>query len=226
MGTPIFQRSRLEIPLEGVTEQESFADSGLASRAPLQPQVEQNVLVVNASTDMAQEITKQLMLEMPGCSLMYAPSVELAKWILHRRKIHLVVSSALLPDGSIMRLQETLPELENPPAVVVVGDLDLRSAEMFQGEGYDLLLTRRLGRVDEGAVHQPEERIAELGADLRNDLNNPLQEIVAMVFVAQASNGTPEVASHALHAIDRAAKNMANVVSRLEDKIRSAVASA
>ena len=68
------------------------------------------------------------------------------------------------------------------------------------------------------------ETISSLGADLRNDLNNPLQEIVAMLFVAKAggpvANGPT---AQALDAIDRAAKNMASVVKTLEDKIRRAV---
>ena len=61
-----------------------------------------------------------------------------------------------------------------------------------------------------------------LGADIRNDLNNPLQEIVAMVFVAKAS-GQSETADKALEAISNAAQNMAVVVSTLEDKIRGIV---
>lgn len=61
-------------------------------------------------------------------------------------------------------------------------------------------------------------RIRALGADLRNDLNNPLQEIVAMVFVAQATGGLAQPTNQALEAIDRAAKNMATVVSKLEEE--------
>jgi signal transduction histidine kinase len=58
---------------------------------------------------------------------------------------------------------------------------------------------------------------------LRNDLNNPLQEIVAMAFVATSSEGLSPVAEEALSAIQRAATNMATVVNSLEDKIRSVV---
>jgi signal transduction histidine kinase len=65
--------------------------------------------------------------------------------------------------------------------------------------------------------------ISELGADLRNDLNNPLQEIVAMAFVAHASAGLSPVAEQALSAIQRAAGSMEAVVKNIEDKIRGVV---
>jgi signal transduction histidine kinase len=71
----------------------------------------------------------------------------------------------------------------------------------------------------------PLSRISELGADIRNDLNNPLQEIVAMAFVAHSSQGLSPSAEQALSAIQRAASNMATVVNKIEEKIRSAVVS-
>jgi len=66
-------------------------------------------------------------------------------------------------------------------------------------------------------------QISSLGADIRNDLNNPLQEIVAMAFVATSSDGLSPIAEEALSAIQRAATNMSSVVNSLEDKIRSVV---
>jgi hypothetical protein len=44
-----------------------------------------------------------------------------------------------------------------------------------------------------------------------------------MAFVAQTSDGLSPVAEQALEAIERAAENMAAVVSGLEDKIRVVV---
>ena len=65
------------------------------------------------------------------------------------------------------------------------------------------------------------EAVRNLGADLRNDLNNRLQEIVAMVFVAQASKSSPTTNDEVLAAIDRAAKNLASVVQSIESKIQN-----
>jgi signal transduction histidine kinase len=62
--------------------------------------------------------------------------------------------------------------------------------------------------------------LSELGADIRNDLNNPLQEIVAMAFVAQAAGELSPVAEQALDAIENAAMNLSQVVNALEGKIR------
>ena len=212
----------------------------LESVTPLQREkplpADVNVLVINDSHAMAKEITMQLTLALPGCSITYAPTIELAKWILSRRKISLVVSSPVLPDGGIARLRDSLQKLNSPPDVVVVGDLALRSAELFKESSYEFAAVRRMGgRADlpapisknrptaaasnQAAPPPVDTKIRALGADIRNDLNNPLQEIVAMVFVAQAAGALAEPTSHALEAIDKAAKNMAQVVSKLEDKI-------
>ena len=197
------------------------------------PTEECTVLVVNASHHMAKEITMELALQIPGCSIMYSPSIEIAKLMLSRRRINLVVSSPILPDGSVEKLRGALENLENAPDVVVVGAVSARSAELFTEGSYEFNSMRRLGpnqEVTEPIIHrrgQPpiDRTIKDLGADIRNDLNNPLQEIVAMVFVAQAGHTVSPATEQALQAIDKAAKNMASVVNRLEDKIRDAVVS-
>ena len=208
-----------------------------AARAPvlcLQPDDEYKVLVVNSSQEMAKEITLQLTLRLPGCSIMYAPSIELAKWILARRKIDLVVSSPMLPDGGINKLNDSLEKSKSPPDLVIVGTPTASSPTILGKSRYEFAAFRRLGEV------RPKPRlpaepikaltravvdrsIEELGANLRNDLNNPLQEIVAMVFVAKVGGQSPEQTQQALSAIDKAACNMAKVVKNLEDKIRKAV---
>lgn len=192
------------------------------------PSEECTVLVVNASHQMAKEITMELALQIPGCSIMYSPSIEIAKLMLSRRRINLVVSSPILPDGSVEKLRGVLEKLENAPDVVVVGAVSARSAELFTEGSYEFNSMLRLGRETGPIINrrgQPpiDRTIKDLGADLRNDLNNPLQEIVAMVFVAQAGHTVSPSTEQALKAIDKAAKNMAQVVNRLEDKIRDAV---
>ena len=112
--------------------------------------------------------------------------------------------------------------MEHPPDVVVVGDLTARSAETFGSLGYRLSATHRLGTQAQDSS-QVQRAIRSLGADLRNDLNNPLQEIVAMVFVAQAGGEAAATTRQALAAIDGAAKNLAKVVGGLEEKIRDSL---
>lgn len=185
------------------------------------------VLVINASHEMAKEITLQLTLGIPTCSIMYAPSIHIARWILARRHIDLVVSSPILPDGPIGRLRDSLEKMASPPNVVVVGNMNATSAELFGKGGYEFSSVRRLGElsVEEPVTPKQEalpfdNKVKSLGADLRNDLNNPLQEIVAMVFVAQAGAPSEAGTSQALNAIEKAAKNMAKIVSGLEDRIK------
>lgn len=192
-----------------------------------------SVLVVNSSQEMAKEITLQLTLKLPGCSIMYAPSIELARWIVQRKEIDLIVSCPLLPDGSISSLQADLARMEHAPSVIVVGDIATQHVDQLQKAGYQFARVRRLAQSVEKILPSPprsskqipllEETIQTLGADIRNDLNNPLQEIVAMVFVAQAGHEAAPATGKALEAIDSAAKNMAKVVNQLEEKIRQAV---
>jgi hypothetical protein len=201
------------------------------------------VLVVNSSQDMAKEITMQLTLAMPECSIMYAPTLELAAWILKRRPIQLVVSSPVLPDGSVSRLSPLLSQLEESPDVVVFGNMNLSSAEEFGRSGYEFaamkplrsketdprqqripVVRKKMSSATHTADYNDSTTINALGADIRNDLNNPLQEIVAMVFVAQATQEAAPATQQALAAIDKAANNMAEYVRGLEDRIRDAVA--
>lgn len=200
--------------------------------APAMPSQESaSVLVINSSHDMAKEITLQLTLDIPGCSIMYAPSLHIARWILARRSIDLVVSSPILPDGPISRLRDSLEKMPSPPSVVVVGNMRAANAELFGKGGYEFSSLRRLGEIRSPEPHQSKQeplpftnRVKSLGADLRNDLNNPLQEIVAMVFVAsQAASGGESVTGQALNAIEKAAKNMAKIVSGLEARIKDSL---
>jgi len=188
------------------------------------------VLVVNASQEMAKEITLQLTLSLPGCSIMYAPTISLARWIIARRQLDLVISSPILPDGSITLLQGVLHKSKSPPNVMVVGTANESSPKLLGSSSYKMAAFRRLGSTEYSKPsafmlprRQVEESIKTLSADLRNDLNNPLQEIVAMVFVAKANGCLSASMQLALTAIDNAARNMAQVVKGLEDKIRQAV---
>lgn len=181
------------------------------------------VLVINASQSMAHEITLELSRTLPGSTILFAPTLSLALWILKRRKINLILSSAILPDGALATLHQFIELMSPPPELVVISDLHSTRAELGSHPGYRFVELRRVStrQGDDSQVMQ--SRISELGANLRNDLNNPLQEIVAMAFVAHTSQGISPMAEEALSAIQRAAGNMADVVNRLEDKIRVVV---
>jgi signal transduction histidine kinase len=184
------------------------------------------VLVINASQNMAHEITVQLSSTLPGSTILFAPTLSLALWILKRRHIDLILSSASLPDGALSTLHEFIELMSPPPELVIISNLHSSRAEFASHPGYRFVELRRLSARNNGSV--PEQagiakKISDLGADIRNDLNNPLQEIVAMAFVAHSSQGLSPAAEEALSAIQRAAGNMASVVNMLEDKIRGVV---
>lgn len=196
------------------------------------------VLVINSSQDMAKEMTFQLSVEIPGCSLMYAPTLQLASCILKKREVDLIVSDPILPDGNVTSLNETLLSMETPPDLMVVGGLSMKGASELNASGYRFGGVRHkalkrsnttlVSAIEKSSVPEDDSmRLAQaikgLGADIRNDLNNPLQEIVAMLFVARANTEPSPGADLALTAIEKAAQNMAGIVRGLEDKIRSTV---
>lgn len=200
--------------------------SGDSAVTPTPIQAGATVLVINASQDTAQEITLELSRTLPGCSILFAPTLQLALWILKRRSIDIILSSAVLPDGHLGKLHESLELMTPPPELVIISDLTTTRAELGSHPGYRFVELRRVQSHTPYAaktVPSPNTQISSLGADLRNDLNNPLQEIVAMAFVATSSDGLSPIAEEALSAIQRAASNMSTVVNSLEDKIRSVV---
>ena len=190
------------------------------------------VLVINASQGLAQEITVELSRTLPGATILFAPTLHLALWILKRRSIDIILSSSVLPDGPLGKLHEFLELMSPPPELVIISDLTTTRSEMGSHPGYRFVELRRVSIRQQQQQLPPNippspaaplSRISELGADIRNDLNNPLQEIVAMAFVAHSSQGLSPSAEQALSAIQRAATNMATVVNKIEEKIRSAV---
>ncbi|WKZ57593.1 MAG: hypothetical protein QY326_02710 [Bdellovibrionota bacterium] len=228
------RRTTLTITLTDSTAQERHKvnDKSRQKRSELLNCSEAAVLVLNASREMATQMTMEITARLPGCSIMYAPSIALAKLIVARRRIDLVVSSPVLPDGGVQRLREALDTLPNPPDLVVVGDRASVLPLVGNPSRYQLAATRPLAAPSnpkqqlldfERRGHPFQETIKSLGADLRNDLNNPLQAIVAMVFVAKAASGASSTTLEALEAIDDAAKNMARVVKGIEGKILGAI---
>jgi len=221
--TPISETRIANPPNSSVNDEQRDNQS---TRAKVQTGA--NVLVINASQDTAREITLELSRTLPGCSILFAPTLQLALWILKRRTIDIILSSATLPDGHLSKLHESLEVMSPPPELVILSDLTTTRADLGSHPGYRFVELRRVQSSKPYAVASKENgatQISSLGADLRNDLNNPLQEIVAMAFVATSSTGLSPVAEEALSAIQRAAANMSTVVNSLEDKIRSVVES-
>ncbi len=189
------------------------------------------VLVINSSQERAKEFTMQLSISLPGSGMIYAPTVELAKWVLSRRRIDLIVADEILPDGNISRLEASLEKLSYRPHLVVVGTSttprDLLKNYEFK-KASPLSPRRKLQRpADDGRSQHAnttlDTTLCHLGNDIRNDLNNPLQAIVAMLFVAQSNKHSTDLTDQALAAIENAAGRMTEVVNGLEGKIRAAL---
>lgn len=231
-AVPAFTRKNIVLN-NGLSEHNS--DSLLPSKHNAPDVAECNVLVINADHEMAKELTLQLSIQIPGCSIVFAPTLALAKLMLRRRKIDFIVSSAILPDGSLRDLEQIICKIEQRPNVLVFGAMNMGQTDSFRDANYEIAGFRRFEQADPRQANLPlgpqnksadklQKHISTLGADIRNDLNNPLQEIVAMVFVAQAASADPDPnIQQALTAIDNAAKNMSEYVNELEGKIRDVV---
>lgn len=189
--------------------------------------LDSNVLVVNSSFAMAKEITLAITLKMPLCSIMYAPGLEVAGWLLKRRKIDVVVASPMLPDGGIEKLLPICEMLDPPPDVVIVGKAEAEQIPKLAkfGNTHDSKQYFKGGfkKVHTELLAQKDDNVKRLGADIRNDINNPLQEIVAMIYVAKAGRELSPVTVEALEAIDRAAQGIATTVKGIEDRLRTSL---
>jgi hypothetical protein len=180
-----------------------------------------NVLVINASAAMAKEITLAITTKMPLCSIMYAPGVDVAAWLLKKRKIDVVVSSPMLPDGGVEKLVPVCASLSPSPDLVIVGEPEPEQIKILSSFGRVHDAHGYFSPNNSGGQGAPlEDPFKKLGADLRNDLNNPLQEIVAMVYVAKAGDQISPITVQALEAIDKATKGLAETVQGLEDRLR------
>lgn len=187
---------------------------------PADPDLE--ILVLNADALFARRITQQLYSVMPDAKILYAPSIAIAEWLIKKRKFGLIISQTLLPDGSVSRLRKTLEEISHTPDVIVVGEEEFRGRGDFL-KSYSLKRTGVLLEDNPLSPAKTSLNIQKLGADIRNDLNNPLQEIVAMAFVARAEGTLSSLTDEALTAIEAAAHSMSTVVNGLEGKIKSVV---
>lgn len=175
------------------------------------------ILILNGSAEMAKLVTSELLKSVPGAKLLYAPSIAIAEWLITTRRFHLIISDAILPDGNISRLNRSLSTLENLPDLIVVGEKNFKGKQILLDKTYSLQ------KISDMQSEVKQSKVAELGADLRNDLNNPLQQIVAMAFVARSAQGASELTNEALGAIESAAQSMAGVVWGIEEKLLKAL---
>lgn len=202
---------------------------------------------------MAGHISERLRTTLPNHQILYSPSLKLADWMLKRKKIDLIISSEVLPDGGIDSLQEIIRRYTHKPDLVVVGKGLPRSIYSLKKAGYDLVSCKRVvaeNPIKHEILSTPKDSLQEkqsaqeradlsqktligrgalatkittLGADLRNDLNNPLQEIVTLAFAVKQSSSEDQVTQQAIEAIEEAAKQMAGTVQKIEDRVKSVV---
>ncbi len=171
------------------------------------------ILIINSSEEIAACMTEELEREFGLSTILYAPTLTLARWLLKKRRFDLVVTSPMLPDGSVASLRSSLHSFDNPPDLLVVGEHEKYTRDILKNSVYQLRASKSMQQ------QSRDQSIKSLGADLRNDFNNPLQEIVAMVFVAKVTDCLPAQSIQALNAIERAAKNMSDLVWKIEEKI-------
>ncbi len=183
------------------------------------------VLVVNASHTMAETVTLELTETIPDCTILFAPTVQIALWIVGKRQIDVIISSATLPDGTASQIHSSLSNVSSPPELLILSELSTTRDVISAHPGYRFIELRRVTQRSSVGMPVPRNKnaLALLGADIRNDLNNPLQEIVAMAFVATSSSELSSTAEEALSAIQRAATSMASIIDSLEDKIKHVV---
>jgi hypothetical protein len=241
-GNPGFYRRR--ILLKG--EEEGYSSQSTINTHKFPAQEKPTVLVINSSNQMASTITKQLTIGLPECVILYSPSLALASWMLKRRKISLIIASQILPDGGTDKLKAIVQELESPPDIIIVGRHLGQTVSRLSCVGYKITSHKKLisnkGYEDDkkAAQNSPaindkpnksadndsltlKAKLSSLGADLRNDLNNPLQEIVTMAFIVKQQDAKSSLTDEAIIAIEKAAGQLAGTVERLEQRIVRAV---
>ena len=184
-----------------------------------------SVLVLNANRQMANEISARLAEHVDDCSMVYAPTLELAKLLLKKGDIDLVVSSPILPDGHITKLQPILESLQNPPDVLIFADSEKKSIRLFESTNYHFLSIKQVNSEAEPLtvekcvkLSDETDALSHISADIRDALNNPLQEIVSLIFVARSAPASFST-ERALDAIEAAAQNMATMVWGIEDRL-------
>ncbi len=170
------------------------------------------MLVLNAHPALAHEITAALQEQVAECEIVYAPTIELARILIKKREISLIVTSPMLPDGHVSKLQSYLDTLPHPPDVIVFADQDKKSISLFENSGYHFISVRDVRSVSSGPVDE------SLHKEIRDALNNPLQEIVSLVFLAHTAQCS-EKTKVALGAIEHAAERMSQVVWGLEERL-------
>lgn len=177
------------------------------------------VLVLNNSQDMAKEITMELLLELPGSSITFAPTIASAKGISRMSKFDLIVASEMLPDGPVEQLAEQFARDQNPPDLLIVrrGRVEESRSAIGTTKTYQAVA----GRSRETPKQSLHDTMEVLGEDIREDLGNPLMEIISMAYVARASGELNDDTAKALLAIDKVAERMARSINGLEDEIRA-----
>jgi hypothetical protein len=180
------------------------------------------ILVVNGDSVLASQVMVQL--KQLGSSVipLFVPSLKAAQLMLRRSSFDLIIGSAMLPDGPLTGLEQDLQKVKNPPPVIVVDTIE-EAAEVPLDQEYRFAKLRHIKR----SLYQHDIEISqsllthdryidsvlhEVSTDLRDKLNNPLQEIVAMVYVARNAPSETALVHSALQAIERAAQEMNGAV--------------
>lgn len=215
---PVFERKTLVVSQPSLRiryqHQHKIEQQELASR--------KTVLVVGLEERLATPLIQNLKNQKDFGQILFAPTLGVAEWLLLKREVSIVISTAILADGQLKDLKKLLYRMAEIPSLIVIGSSEDVSQELsvIKKRATPPYVHRKPHQLDTPAVTQT---IKVLGADLRNDLNNPLQEIVTMVYVAKMGSPDASAANEALGAIERAANQMATVVKSFEGKMESSI---
>jgi hypothetical protein len=185
------------------------------------------VLVLNNDARIAEAVTVQLLRLDPQISIIYAPTLTSAKVFLKGCPVSLIITEETLPDGSAYLLRSTLEESGQEPQLII-----LSQAHNFSGLPFEAVSPYRFARVQLiGSTHSYNRGLTEassnqcptkthisalkrqIRAELKDSVNNPLQEILAMVYVARNCSETNALLNEALKAIETAAEKIASEVA-------------
>ncbi len=173
------------------------------------------ILIINNSSALAFHLKFELEHLLPGCEMVFTPTIEAAAIMLKSEDFSVVIAEASVNKKD---LTFQLEQCVAPPNLILVGSEEAEILGLAHSVIFELASVRAIK-----PLPHVEDPVQTVGNDLRNDLNNPLQAILASVYVAKHLDAASEEAALALDAISHAASQMASTVRGLESRIRRAV---
>ena len=94
------------------------------------------IMMVHTHRQLAREISAQLLLELPGSSVVFAPTVDFAVKLTRRCRFDLIIVGADLLGENSSDLKTALNKLSEPPTVMTLGRNQTATSAAIQSVGY------------------------------------------------------------------------------------------